>query len=304
MEVLSVVVTQIVIMFLLMAVGYVLYKLGIISNKGNQEMSNILVRVVIPCAILKAYMTTFTAQKAIDLGMSFLLVGIAFLVAIITARLICRRKSRVDEFGVIISNAGFIGIPLVQAVLGSEAVFYMSAYMVALNIVMWTYGLYILSEDKACLKPRKILINPVVIASALGLILFLVPFQMPEVISQSIGAISGMLTPLAMIVSGVYLAQTELKKVFLNRSIYLASFTGLIIIPLILIVALIWVPSEFSDVRMTIFIGAAVPSGSVLPIFAHMAGKSEARGVQLLCQSTLLSLITLPLMVWLASMVW
>lgn len=133
---------QICCMFLYMLVGIYLYKRKHITKQGSKELGAMLLRIVIPCVIIKSYMTDYSAEKAKELCMAFILALLSLILAMVVSYIIYGKKHGIENFSASFSNAGFIGIPLAQAV------FYIASYVALLNLFQWTYGVYLLIQDR------------------------------------------------------------------------------------------------------------------------------------------------------------
>jgi len=294
---------QNIIMILYMLIGVFLYKKNLVTEKGSGEFGKLLVYIVMPAVILKAYIVEFSTDILLGLGISMLAAAVCLLLSILVSRIVFKNDP-IEHFGCAFSNAGFIGIPLVQAVLGTEAVFYVSSFVAFLNILQWTYGVYIMTGDKTTISAKKIATNPVVLAFVVGIILFFLPIQLPEIFTTVIGSVAGMNAPLAMIILGIYLAQLPLREILKGKQVYLATLVRLIVIPLITFGVLSLLPMEFRIIKLTALIAAAAPVGSNVAIFAQMNNKDYTQAVKDVCLSTLLCIITLPLIVGLANILW
>ena len=119
----SILLERIAIMALLMAVGVYLSRKGFLSEQGSRDLGAILLRIIIPCVIIKAYITEYSHQRLLELGLSALLALISYVVAMLLSYLVFGQRRRLENFAAAFCNAGFIGIPLVQAVVGQEGVF-------------------------------------------------------------------------------------------------------------------------------------------------------------------------------------
>ena len=148
--------TQTFIMFILMILGLILSKTGLLTEHGSKDMANILLYAVIPCVIIRSYITDFTMEKLYGLLMSAVLAVAAFAVAIAVSYIIYGMRKPIDNFGTAFCNAGFIGIPLVTAVFGNEAAFYVASFASILNLLQWTYGIVIITRRKDMINIKKV----------------------------------------------------------------------------------------------------------------------------------------------------
>ena len=163
---------QIIVMLAMMSVGVVLYKIKAVDETGVAQLSNIALYVATPCVVLRALAIPFDAEK-ISMGVLVMLFFLViFAVSVVIARFGCGKADRVGSFAVIFSNSGFVGIPLIQGILGDEYVFYVTMTMVVGTITFWTYGVLLMSGDKNEVSVKKILTNPNLIAVVVGMALF------------------------------------------------------------------------------------------------------------------------------------
>lgn len=291
---------QNILMLLYLLIGYFLFRKKLIGISGSADIGRMLLHIVMPAAILKAYMTSYTPERLIGLVLSFLAALLALLLAIFISRIFFKKEQAIERFGAAFSNAGFIGIPLVQMTLGEEAVFYISSFVALLNILQWTYGVFILTGDRNTFSFQKLRTNPVILSFLGGLLLFFLPVRLPDLLTGMIGSLAAMNGPLAMIVLGTYLAQVSPGSLFKERLAYRSSFVRLILIPILTIILLGFFPAEYHTLKLAVLIAASAPIGSNVAIFAQLYGQDYTRAVKEVCLSTLLCMITLPLITGLA----
>lgn len=291
---------QNILMLLYLLIGYFLFRKKLIGISGSADIGRMLLHIVMPAAILKAYMTSYTPERLIGLVLSFLAALLALLLAIFISRIFFKKEQAIERFGAAFSNAGFIGIPLVQMTLGEEAVFYISSFVALLNILQWTYGVFILTGDRNTFSFQKLRTNPVILSFLGGLLLFFLPVTLPDLLTEMIGSLAAMNGPLAMIVLGTYLAQVSPGSLFKEKLAYRSSFIRLILIPILTIILLGFFPAEYHTLKLAVLIAASAPIGSNVAIFAQLYGQDYTRAVKEVCLSTLLCMITLPLITGLA----
>lgn len=302
MEIVLLLFKQSLTMFVYLLIGYFLYKKKLVSKQGSADMGRMLLYVIMPVAILKSYIRDFSTELLEGLAVSFVLALLSLILAVVVSRLLFKKEEGVERFGAAFSNAGFIGIPLVQMALGTEAVFYVASFVAILNILQWTYGILVMTGDRSVIRPQKICTNPIVISFLAGLILFFAPITLPEILTDIIGTLSSMNGPVAMIVLGVYLGQVPLKSLFTDRLVYKCAAVRLLLIPALTIVLMLIVPAEYQTIKLTVLIAAAAPVGSNVAIFAQLYDQDYTRAVKEVCLSTLLCIVTLPAVVGIANM--
>ena len=293
---------QIAIMALLMAVGIYLSRKGFLSPQGTKDLGAILLRIIIPCVIVKSYITTYSRERLLELALSAGLALVAFILAMGIAYLVYGKRRRIENFASAFCNAGFIGIPLAQAVIGDEGVFYMAASVALLNLFQWTYGVYIMTDRRDSISAKTIVKNPVVIAIVIGIALFLSRLPVPGILTSTLGYIAGMNTPVAMILMGTYMAKLPWRKL-LDKRAYGCVLLRLVLIPAA-VLAVFWaLPISNQNVALAAYLAAATPVGANICVFAQQYDCDYEFSVVTVCLSTVLSIVTVPLMVSLAQMV-
>lgn len=290
-----IVLRQIVIMFLYMAIGGLLFQKGLITKEGSKSLAHLLLYVVLPCVVVKSFCVARTPERTSGLLVSFLAALGILLLAMAVSHLLFQ-KNPIDDFGAAFSNAGFMGFPLVAAVQGSEAIFYAAGFVALLNALQWTYGQSLISGDPGYRSPKAILKNPLVLSLLLGILIFCFEIPMPTIASDLLAALSALNAPLAMVILGVYLAQTDPKTLFNDPHLYVVAAARLVLIPLLTILMLKLLPAQYAAIATTLVIVAAAPIGSNVAVYAQKLGKDYAYAVRGVCLSTLLSAITMPLL--------
>lgn len=285
---------QICMMFLLIALGVFLIKKNFLSEQGGKDLGAILLRIVIPCVILKSYITDHTPERAAGLAISAGMALIAFLTAMVISCIIFGKRRRIENFGASFCNVGFMGIPLVQSVFGDEAVFYLVSYIALLNVFQWTYGVFILTGDRDVIRIKRIITNPAIVAFLLGLIIFFLKLPVPKVIVSTLSSIAAMNTPIAMIILGSYLVKMSVSEMFTSKSAFLCVFVRLVVIPLVTLAVIYMIPGVRMEIRQVILIACSTPVGANVAIFAKQYDKDYRLSVVMVCLSTILCIITVP----------
>ena len=286
---------QTIIMFALMLLGLLLSRRGMITEQGSRDLSNVLLYAVIPCVILRSYMSEFSTEKLRAMGLSALIAVIAFAASIAVAYLTCGTRHRIENFAVAFGNAGFIGIPLVTAVFGSEAAFYVVSFSTFANLLQWTYGIVIISGKKETMNLRMVFVNPVFISMVIGIALFVLQPALPTIVTCTIGYIADGNTVLAMIILGYYLSKVQLRGLFADVRLYLFSALRLLVVPAVTILVFLPFPFARGEITLITLIAAATPIASSTAIFAQKFDQDYRRAVSYVCLSTFLSVATLPL---------
>ncbi len=301
----SIVINQVIIIMLLVIVGAICHKAGMISEKAADSMAAFALKIVTPCVIIEAFQIDFDKKKLEYMLIAALLAVLTHVIGIILAHTIFRGKSAesgVLRFATVYSNCGFMGIPLIAGVVGSEGVLYASVYMVVFQALIWSHGVVCIKGGLKNIKFYKIFINAGTIGLAIGLPLFFMSIKLPAVVSSTVGHIANLNTPLAMIISGVYIIRSGVLKAFVSLKNYLCVLLRQLIIPIIVLVFLIAfkVPST---IALTMLLLSACPVASSVTLFASLyGGKGEQTSAsRLLTLSNILAIVTVPLMAFIYS---
>ncbi|MGN0675351.1 MAG: AEC family transporter [Oscillospiraceae bacterium] len=292
-----IILNRIAVMLAYMIPGHILYKKRIITDNGAKDIGKLLIYVILPSAIVNSYNMEYSRERAMGLLLSFLAAVAALALSVVISRVFFYGKMPIESFGAAFSNAGFIGIPLVSSVIGQEAVYYAAAFVAVLNILQWTYGVYLITGNKSAVSVKKILFNPVIISFVIGIILFFLPVKLPALISEILGNISQMNAPIAMLTIGFYLAQISFKELFTDKKGYGVSAVRLFIIPLLTAILLAVLPLGDNTLKLTVLILAASPVGSNAAVYAQIHGGDYKRAVCEIVLSTLLSVVTMPIVI-------
>ena len=304
MNIITTIVSQISIMYVLMAIGFIVYQKKIINDEGTKQISNLLVWVINPLIMLTRYQMDFSMVKLKELGISFIVSLVAMLIGFLVGKIFFKNHQRIDKFAIGFANAGFIGIPLVTGLMGIDKVFFLSAYLVCFNILSYTYGIYLVSNNKSLITIKSILLNPGIIAVAFGLIIFVSPIKLPEFLYNAFNLVGQTNTPIAMILLGTYIAKSKVITLFNNKYAYFVCFIKLIVIPMIILIIFKFLPSSLAEIKKVVLIAMATPVGLTVPMFSQMYGGDYEYGAKLVGLSTLLSLITIPIILYLANIIW
>lgn len=291
---------QTVIMLILMLVGVICRKTGIISSESNKELSKFVLQVVNPVMIFMSYQTELRGDLVRNLLIAFALSAAVFLIMIAATYLFIRKKEKreieIERFSAIYSNCGFMGIPLAKAIFGMEGVFYITAFLTVFNILAWTHGIILLTGERDMKKVVKVFYSPTMIAIVLGLVAFFCQLRLPELPADALNYIADLNTPLAMVVSGVSMAETNLLGMLKKGGVYRTCLIRLIILPVILSLALLFIPVSMK-VKLTILVAASAPPATMCTLQCLRCGKNYLYSSEIFTAGTLLSVLTLPLIV-------
>ncbi|MFC6175422.1 AEC family transporter [Companilactobacillus huachuanensis] len=295
-------INQIVLMFCLMLVGVLINKLEFMHSQTSSDLTNVLLYIVSPCLIINAFEQPYSGSRIKQFLLAIAGVFLLYIIEIIVVKLIFGRLKdknlrRITQYGSIYSNAGFMGIPLISALFGSEGVFFAVVSLAAFNIFSWTQGVSLFNDsDNGTVEKtdwRQVLLNPNIIAIFLGILIFIFSIKIPSVPNQVIKYVGSINTPLSMIVIGNSLANIKFSRDMLNKEIGLTILLRNLLFPIIGIV-LLKVIGVSGVAFYTTIVMAACPAAGLVVLFTLQANGDTAPAISLMSLSTILSLITIP----------
>lgn len=301
MEIVSIAAGQIFTMFVIIVIAVICYKNKLIDDNGNTVLSNLLMYLINPCILFGSYQKEFNPDMLRGLLICIILGLVSHVFGMILATLFLRNKKAdlVNErLAVIYTNCGFLAIPLVNKIYGYEGVFYLTAYITVFNFLIWSHGILYMkgSWDKKDL--LKALYSPASLAIILGIIFYVAGIILPDIIMSPLEYLGNMNTPVAMLIAGVCIAQTDIRYTFRKPRIYLVCLLKLIILPIVFIC--VFKPFFGDGVLMGVLtIATASPTATMCMIFAVKHNKNSTYASELFAVTTLLSLVTIPLSLFL-----
>lgn len=303
MEAALIVFKQTVIMFLLIVVGYWLYKSKIITEQGSRDLGALLVCVVSPCVIFDSFCTPYSSAKTVQLLCAFAVALLSLVISMAVSWPIYRKRP-VDCFGAAFSNCGFMGIPLTVSVLGTSAVIYATPMVALSAMLMWTYGVWLLTGEKGSLGLRQICTNPYIIAIVVGFCVYLSRIPLPPVLLGTIKSIGAMNTPGAMIAVGIFLAHEDLKSLITDPMLYLNALVRLIVVPAVILAVFSFLPDFLLEAKLSIMISSACPVAASIAVYAQLHNRDYNYACKTICMSTVLSIFTIPVVMSVAQHLW
>lgn len=286
-------------LFLLIGVGVVCAKVKLLSDGAVKALADLVLYIATPCVIIKSCIREFDPAMLWGFLTVVAVAAVNHALLILLARVVFREKEesrrRVLRCATVFSNAGYMAIPLQQAILGDVGVFYCAAYVIVFNVFLWTYGLAQMSGESR-LSAKKILLNPGVIGVAVGLTLFVLPIPVPALIADGIGHLAALNTPIPMLIVGYYLAQTDLLGALRDGRGWLCIALRLVVAPLAALGGLLLCGIR-GDLLTSLMICIATPVATACTMFATRFDRDPRLSVNLVSLSTLLSMVTLPLAV-------
>ena len=298
-----------------MVIGYGARLFGIIDKASTKKLSKLMVYVTNPLLIVTSFQQVFASSSLVGmklgqkLGLMFTVIGISViihLVATLVAVFMFRGKNSKDSavyrFSIIFSNCGFMGYPLLRAVFPENGMFYGACYVLFFTVYMWTFGVFLLSASsgKGGVALRKAFVNPGFIAAMVGVLLFVCGIHLPAVIGDTLSMTADMTFPLSMIIIGSMLRELPLREVFVNPDAYIVAFIKLLALPLLVLIACVIFGVSKGNAYICVIM-ASTPVAAKAPIMAELYGGSRGKALACVELTTILSVVTIPLVMYITS---
>lgn len=298
--------TQVSVLMLMIAVGFIAAKTGIMTEAGAACCTDIALIIATPCVIIKSLMRRFDAAVMKSLLLAIALTLLVQVLMITLGTLLLRskdlRRQRTLRFGSIFANCGFMSLPLQEVMLGSDGTLYGSAYVIMFNLVVWSYGVYLISGDKRYIQPKKLFVNPGIAGLLIGLIIFVFSVPVPQVLSSTVNYLAAIYTPLPMLIIGYHLSKTNVLKAFKDVKCIIAVLLRLIVYPLVSL-GVLYILGVRGTLLISVIISLSAPVAAVTTMFSSKFGGGDtALSVDMVSLSTVLSIVTMPAVITLAQL--
>lgn len=296
---------QILIIFLEIGTGIVITKIGIMDDKNSKFLSNLVMTVTLPCTLLASAGIDGGREAVAGMLKGYVVLEIFYIVCICLCLLLSRAmhlthgQKAVLVGAAVMPNSAFIGIPLITALLGSEAgALYGAAGIMAYNILFFTYVQHLFDpEAKVSLKA---FLTPTNITTAIMVVMLVSGLRLPGILESFCKAMGNTTTPLALIIAGGMLARSDLKKLVANPLVWLITGLRCLVFPLGFLAVLCLLPLD-PTLRMAVLILTSCPAGSLTAVLAKQYDTEGELASQAVAHSTLCILISVPLVLSLGS---
>lgn len=302
---------QVAILYIIVAVGIIADKTNLFTEKTARLCTNLLFFIITPAVIVRSFLQIkYDAETAkglfVAIGCGLLLHFVAAVINIPFFRKGEKNKASVLKFACVYGNCGYMALPLANAVLGPEGVFYCSAVIMSFQMFVFTHGVFIMSvsdkKEKVHFDLKKLIINPGTLSVAVGLPLFLLGVTLPKLIVEPVTYIASMNTPLAMLIFGAYLSKVKLGKIFSDGRILIVALFKLIVLPLVML-AIFKLFGLTGTLLSALIISASAPTANNTVIFAAKYGRDSVFASTTVAIVSFISIITMPFMIALSSVI-
>ena len=283
---------QVAELFILIGLGTLGAKTGLLRPEGKQTLSNLLVNLVVPAMIINSYRMEFSAEILHNLMAAFALSTLSILLGLIITLLFTARsrdsRTPIFRFACVFSNAGYMGLPLISALFGSEGLLYASAFFTLFNLLLWTVGYSMVSGSSDPKKVTQSLLHCPAI--------YLLQIPLPDLIVQPMELLGDMNTPLSMLITGMLIASGDLHRTLTDKHIWKLTVVRMLFIPVLTIAAFAALGLfRCGMVTQVILLLECCPAASITSVFAVQFHHDEQFAAGSVVLTTLLSILFLPL---------
>lgn len=297
------VLTQVLILLILIMLGFLLTKLKMLSEITVKQMTDLVLTIVTPSVIIKSFAREYDPATLKNLLVSFAIAIIVHLGYILFSRILIRdkdeKRQKVLQFSTIFSNCAFMSIPLMQSLIGDLGVFYGTSFIAVFNVFVWSYGVFLMNGKGSGFTPKKIVLNPGIIGVAIGLLIYFLNISIPKIIYEPISFMAGLNTPLPMIIIGYHLANSNILDGLKNFKTLYTIFIRLLLFPALVLLGM-YLCGIKGEVLVACTICACAPTAAITTMFASKYGGDTSLSVSTVSLSTILSVITMPIIITLA----
>lgn len=285
-------------MFFIMALGWICAKRGIFTKSGREAVTGLFINLMIPASIISAFFESLTPETIVRGLYMVAAYTVCLLLAWLAGKALYRRfpmrQQKILKYATIVSNAQFMGFPVIQAMTGSEGLVLASMAMIPVSVFTWTIALAQFTEINGRQGIRNTLTNPCFCAVVIGVGLVFLPIPLHPGITDALQAVGNCVMPVSMLIIGSILAETDIRSV-LDWKLYYFSFIRLIAIPAVLYFLFTAVHLDPLVKNVTVIM-AAMPAGTVTAMLAEKYGADARFASSVIFISTLLGIVSLPIL--------
>lgn len=298
--------TTVAIMLVYMMIGFCLCKSGKAVVSHAKSLSAILIYILGPCMIINSFLgLEYSGENIIQIGIYFivsLLVQVIFFGAlyVVFSRKYNDSKYRILTVGAVLGNVGFLGMPVVASVFPGVPIVlvYSSINVMSMNLIVFTIGTFMITNDKKYISVKNAILNPTTIAIIISLPLFIFRIHFPESIESGIGLLGKMVTPICMLILGMRLSEAKLKAIFTRPFVYATCLFKLVVFPIVAFLLVHWIPWINDACKTTVVVLAMTPAGAIIQSLSELYECEQEFAANVVLLTTIISVVTIPLMAY------
>lgn len=299
--------STVAIMLVYMMIGFALCKSKKATVSHAKSLSAILIYVLGPMMIINSFLgLTYSKENMLRIGVYFLvslLVQVFFfgILYIVLHKKYDDSKYRIMSIGAVLGNVGFLGMPVIASVFPNEPIVlvYSSINVMSMNLIVFTIGTYMITNDRKYIAVKSAIANPTTIAILISLPLFIGKIHFPGEIENAIALLAKMVTPMCMLILGMRLSEAKLKVIFTRPFVYATCLLKLVVFPVVAFLLVKWLPGIDDICKTTVVVLAMMPAGAIIQSLSELYECEQEFAANVVLLTTILSVVTIPVMAFL-----
>ena len=290
------VISQLISLFLMMLIGFIVARAGIVTPDFRKRLSSFTLNTAAPCIVLSSVLESESNPMkmigAVGMALFFFVIMIIFATLIVRLLRIRKEEKGLDQLMLVFTNVGFMGLPVIQSIYGSEGVALLSMFILIFNLFFFSYGVFLLSSS-AKFNWRSLL-NSCIIAALIGLFFGITGWHLPAPVESTLSSVGAMNTPLAMMVIGASMAHSDIRKALTNKRMYRVCFLSMFLMPVLVLGAVMFMPVDPMLAGISVLL-AAMPIAGNCGMLSDRYTPHDMTASHSVMVSTLMSAVSLPL---------
>ncbi|MBQ8895039.1 MAG: AEC family transporter [Clostridia bacterium] len=297
---------QVSILAVLVAVGYICDKTGLYTQKVSKACNDLLFYIITPAVIINSFLNVeFNPENGLTFLAMFVIIAVFHGAGIFLVWPLFRKSGEnrpVFQYAAMYGNMGYMGLPLAKAVAGDMGVFYCSAAVAVFNMFAFSHGVSLMQRGKDKLQLKQLFINPGTIGIVIGLPLFLLRVELPEILASPVNYLGSLNTPLAMLMFGTYLANTDLLGMFRQKENYAVALIKLLLLPLAAL-GVLYLIGVRGPLLLTCAVVCSAPTANNTVMFAAKYDRDTGIASKASGFTSVLAIVTMPFCIALADLI-
>ena len=289
------VISQLISLFLMMLIGFIVARAGIVTPDFRKRLSSFTLNTAAPCIVLSSVLESESNPMkmigAVGMALFFFVIMIIFATLIVRLLRIRKEEKGLDQLMLVFTNVGFMGLPVIQSIYGSEGVALLSMFILIFNLFFFSYGVLLLSSS-AKFNWRSLL-NSCIIAALIGLFFGITGWHLPAPVESTLASVGAMNTPLAMMVIGASMAHSDIRKALTNKRMYRVCFLSMFLMPVLVLGAVMFMPVDPMLAGICVLL-AAMPIAGNCGMLSDRYTPHDMTASHCVMVSTLMSAFSLP----------
>ena len=286
------------VLFIYMVVGFYCRKSGIFNDVARDKLTDLVIKITLPCMIFESFNMPFSLDTLKQGGLAILIAVVMAMAALLLGKVLYNRfkpeEKCILQYGTLVSNSGFAGLPVVSGAYGDEGLFLGSLFIIPTRILMWSAGISLFTRADAKDAFKKVMLNSAIIAVEVGILRMVLQVPLPHFVDSAVDNLGACTSPMAMALVGAILADVPLKSVFDPKSFYLVAVRQLFL-PFLCLAALKLLAVDSLTIGVSVAL-TGMPIGSTTAILAQKYGADAQFASKCVFISTLTSLVTVPIL--------